>query len=57
MFSQACVILSTMGLMATGSLLILLTAQLVRIILECFLVSTCFVFKDDDAFKKFHLKH
>ena len=38
MFSQASVILSTIGLMATRSLLILVTARSVRILLECFLV-------------------
>ena len=38
MFSQVCVILFTTGLMATRSLLILVTALLVRILLECFLV-------------------
>ena len=35
MFSQASVILSTIGLMATGLLLVLFT---VRILLECFLM-------------------
>ena len=38
MFLQASVILSTIGLMATRSLLILVTARSVRILLECFLV-------------------
>ena len=37
MFSQASVILSTIGLMATLSLLILVTVRSVRILLECFL--------------------
>ena len=36
-FSEACVILFTISLMASRSLLILLTARLVRILLECFL--------------------
>ena len=36
MFSQASVILSTVGLMATQSLLILVTTRSVRILLECF---------------------
>ena len=39
MCSQASVILSTIGLMATGSLLILVMARSVRILLECFLVT------------------
>ena len=39
MFSEACVILFTIGLMATWSLLILVTVRSVRILLECFLVS------------------
>ena len=39
MFSQASVILSTIGLMDTRSLLIHVTARPVRILLECFLVS------------------
>ena len=38
MFSEAYVILFTIGLMATGSLPILVTARLIRILLECFLV-------------------
>ena len=38
MFSQASVILSTIGLIATRSLLILVTVRLVCILLECFLV-------------------
>ena len=38
MFSQASVILSTIGLMATGSMLILVIARSVRIILEYFLI-------------------
>ena len=38
MFSQACVILYTIGLMVTRSLLILVMIWLVRILLECFLV-------------------
>ena len=38
MFSQASVILSTIGLMDTRSLLILVTARSVCILLECFLV-------------------
>ena len=38
MFSHASVILFTIGLMATLSLLILVTARSVRILLECFLV-------------------
>ena len=38
MFSEACVILFTIGLMATLSLLILFMVWLVRILLECFLV-------------------
>ena len=42
MFSEASVILSTIGLMATRSLLILVTAQSIRILLECFLVTTLF---------------
>ena len=37
MFAQASVILSTIGLMATLSLLILVTVPSVRILLECFL--------------------
>ena len=39
MFSQARGILYTIGLMATGSLLILVTVRSVRILLECFLVA------------------
>ena len=39
MFSQASVILFTIGLMVTGSLLNLVTAQSIRILLECFLVT------------------
>ena len=42
MFSQACVVLSTIGLMATCSLFILVTAWSVRILLECFLVENMF---------------
>ena len=42
MFSQVCLILSTMGLMDTGSLLILITVRSVRILLECILVAICF---------------
>ena len=42
MFSQASVILPTVGLMATGSMLILVIARSVRIILECFLVKMVF---------------
>ena len=38
MFSEACVILFTIGLMTTGSLPILVTVRLIRILLECFLV-------------------
>ena len=38
MFSHASVILSTIGLMAIRSLLILVTARSVRILLDCFLV-------------------
>ena len=38
MFSHTSVILSTIGLMAIRSLLILVTARSVRILLECFLV-------------------
>ena len=38
MFSQACVILCTIGLMATRSLFVLVTARSVCILLECFLV-------------------
>ena len=38
MFSQVSVILSTIGVMATGSLLILVMARSVRILLQCFLV-------------------
>ena len=38
MFSQLSVTLLTIDLMATGSLLILVTAWSVRILLECFLV-------------------
>ena len=41
MFSQAYVILSTISLMATGSLLILVTAWSVCMLLECFLVTFC----------------
>ena len=43
MFSRASVILSTIGVMATGSVLILVTARLVRILLECFLVFVSFL--------------
>ena len=39
MFSQASVILSTIGFMPTGSLLIFLIARSVCILLECLLVS------------------
>ena len=42
MFSQACVILSTIGLMTTGSLFILVTARSVRILRECVLVFLMF---------------
>ena len=42
MFSQACVILFTIGLTATRSLLILVTTQLANILLECFLVFSIF---------------
>ena len=41
MFSQVSVILPTNGLMATWSLLIIVTAQSVRILLECFVVDAC----------------
>ena len=44
MFSQACVILFTIGLMTTRSLLILVMVWSVRILLECFLVLMCFHF-------------
>ena len=40
MFSQACVILLTIGLMATRSLLLFVNARSVCILLECFLVSS-----------------
>ena len=43
MFSQACDILSTIGLMTTGSLLGLAKAQSARILLECFLVLKTFI--------------
>ena len=46
MFSQVSVILSTIGLMAIQSLLILITARSVRILLECFLVQFFFTIKD-----------
>ena len=39
MFSEARVILFTIGLIATRSLFILVTAQSVRILLECLLVA------------------
>ena len=39
MFSQASIILSTISLMATRSLLILVTVRSESILLECFLVS------------------
>ena len=41
MFSQACVILFRIGLMATRSLLILVMRRSLRILLECFLVTAC----------------
>ena len=44
MFSQVSVILSTIGLMATWSLLILVTAWSVRILPECFLVVVFFFY-------------
>ena len=46
MFSQVSVILSTIGIMAIQSLLILITAWSVRILLECFLVQFIFTIKD-----------
>ena len=46
MISQASVILSTIGLMATRSLLIFVTAWSVRILQECFLVFNCLYFLD-----------
>ena len=46
MFSQASVILSTIGPMATRSLLILVTVRLVRILLECFLVLSKYEFNN-----------
>ena len=42
MFSQVSVILSTIGLMATRSLIILVTVRSVRILLECYLVLEAF---------------
>ena len=41
MFSQACVILFRIGLMATRSLLIFVMRRSLRILLECFLVTAC----------------
>ena len=41
MFSQACVILFRIGLMATRSLLIFVMGRSLRILLECFLVTAC----------------
>ena len=48
MFSQAPVILFTIDLIATRSLLILVTVRLVHILLECFLVKIVFGLQFDD---------
>ena len=46
MFSQACVILFIIGLMATHSLLVLFTVRSVCILLEWFLVFRFFLFRE-----------
>ena len=55
MFLQVSVILSTIGLMATQSRLILVTARSVHILLECFLVSRLSVHSSQTSSKTFHL--
>ena len=49
-FSQACVILLLIGLMATHSLFVLFTVQSVCILLECFLVFRFFLFRESSLF-------
>ena len=61
MFSQASVILSTIGLMATWSLLGLVMVRSVRIPLECFLVnnltrSTTVLITELDGSNNLHAK-
>ena len=49
MFSKTSVILSTIGLKATRSLLILVTARSLRILLECFLVWDIYSFRVEET--------